>query len=68
MKIVPLHAGWPDRLIIMPGQHFYLVELKTGTGLRPAQKLWHQRLYQKTGVRVVVLRGRAQVRAWLELL
>lgn len=65
IKLAPMEAGIPDRLVISPDGTMYLVELKTETGrLRPIQKVVHDRL-TKMGVPVVVLAGRDAIVAWI---
>jgi len=45
VKLVPVRAGLPDRLVLMPGGRTYLAELKTDTGrLRPIQKVVFEKL------------------------
>lgn len=62
-KFAPLHKGNPDRLVILDGQTL-LVELKAeGEVLFPAQILWHRRAAER-GVRVYVVTGSAEARAW----
>jgi hypothetical protein len=64
-KLVPAHAGLPDRMVLMPGGRIYLVELKADSGaLRPVQVIWHERA-RELGTEVVVLKGRIQVDEWL---
>lgn len=64
-KLIPSTAGMPDRLIVLPRGRIFLVELKTKTGaLRPAQRLYHQQMWE-LGVEVVVLYGREEVDSWL---
>lgn len=66
MKIAPVMAGAPDRLVLLPGGRVYLVETKTERGsLRPIQRVWHDRA-AALGTEVVVLHGAGQVRAWLQ--
>lgn len=66
IKLAPTERGVPDRLVMMPGGRLYLVELKTPDGaLSPIQKLWHERMRTRFGIRVHVLHGRAGVLAWL---
>lgn len=57
--------GMPDRLVLLPAGRLYLVELKTETGrLEPLQRVWHERAAE-LGTTVVVLRGRAEILAWI---
>lgn len=64
-KIAPLHAGNPDRLVMLPGGRMFLVELKAeGGALSPIQILWHERAAQ-LGTTVVVLTGTREVDEWL---
>lgn len=65
IKLIPIRAGFPDRLIVLPGGQMRFVELKTETGhLRPIQRVWHERARQ-LGVHVDVLYGPRDVREWL---
>lgn len=62
-KFAPLHAGNPDRIVIIDGE-VILVELKGDDGaLHPAQKLWHRRAAER-GVVVQVVTGSAEARSW----
>lgn len=62
-KFAPLHAGNPDRIVIIDGQTIF-VELKADGGtLDPAQILWHRRALER-GVRVHVVTGSAEARSW----
>jgi 23S rRNA-/tRNA-specific pseudouridylate synthase len=64
IKLVPVHAGTPDRLVLYKGQ-LHLVELKTDTGrLSPIQVHWHG-LAAGQGVTVVVLRGAEEIDEWI---
>lgn len=65
VKLAPIDAGTPDRLVIMPGPRFYLVELKADNGaLSPIQRVWHS----KCPAPVVVLKGKREIDNWLETL
>lgn len=65
MKIVPTEKGAPDRLVLLPGGHIYLVELKTETGtLAPKQRLWHDRA-RALGITVPVLYGEDEMLRWV---
>lgn len=68
LKLMPTHAGVPDRLIILPGGQHYLVEVKQA-GAHPSkiQRWWHEKA-AKIGHPVVVLRGSEQVRQWTSTL
>ncbi len=62
-KFAPLHAGNPDRIVILDGT-VYLVELKADGGkLDPAQVVWHRRAAER-GVVVQVVAGSAEARSW----
>lgn len=66
LKMAPTQAGMPDRLVLLPGGRFFLVELKSPRGrLRPIQVVWHQRA-AKLGHPVVVLNSTRRVDEWLE--
>jgi len=64
-KFVPLVAGTPDRIVFMPGNQTYLVELKQ-RGKKPSaiQQVWHDRL-ALLGHKVVVLDNKEDVLAWI---
>ena len=65
LKMAPMHAGTPDRAVVLGGL-VHLVELKADSGsLRPIQLAWHNALLCKTGVIVHVLRGRSDVTQWI---
>lgn len=62
-KFAPLHAGNPDRIVLLNGQ-VYLVEIKAEEGsLHPAQVLWHRRAAEH-GVVVHVVSGSREAREW----
>lgn len=66
LKLVPVNAGAPDRLVMLPpsGQ-MYLVELKTETGqLRPIQRVWHSKA-RAIGLEPVTLYGREEMSRWV---
>jgi hypothetical protein len=65
VKLAPTEAGVPDRLVVLPRNRMYLVELKTSTGtLSAIQKAWHRRFYQ-LGTVVHVLYGREDAAMWI---
>lgn len=62
-KFAPLHAGNPDRVVILDGEVIF-VEIKADGGkLDPAQVLWHRRAAER-GVIVQVVTGSAEARSW----
>jgi len=64
-KLVPSHAGLPDRFVLWPGGRVTFVELKTETGqLSAIQREIHRR-WAELGTTVTVLYGAAQIRAWV---
>lgn len=66
VKLAPVEAGLPDRMVLLPGGRIFLIELKAPTGrLHPAQTLWHDRA-AALGTDVVVLTGAPEVRRWVE--
>lgn len=66
VKMAPTIAGIPDRMVLWPGGKFHLVELKTTSGgLRAIQVHRHKEL-KMMGHNVVVLRGEAEIVAWLD--
>ena len=65
VKIMPVVAGVPDRLVLLPGGRLFLVEAKAPTGrLRPAQRIWHERA-ARLGIPVAVLHSPQEVAEWL---
>jgi hypothetical protein len=68
IKLAPIMAGTPDRLVLLPGGRMILVELKAPSGrLAPIQREWHRRA-GVLGTEVLVLRGRNEVFDWIESL
>jgi hypothetical protein len=66
IKMAPMQAGVPDRLVIFPGQRVYFVELKRlGGTLSPIQQVYHDRMLRRYGIRIVVLHGREEIVEWL---
>ena len=66
LKLMPVVAGYPDRLVLLPGGRLFLVETKAPNGrLRPAQVVFKERA-EKIGVPVAVLYTSAQVDQWIE--
>lgn len=65
VKLMPTTAGTPDRLVVLPGGHVHLVELKAPGGrVRPIQKIFHERALAR-GVVVPVLSSKKEVDQWL---
>lgn len=63
-KFAPVHAGNPDRIVLMPGGVVRFVELKAEGGtLDPAQRVWHRRAAE-LGTVVDVVRGAEEARSW----
>lgn len=63
-KFAPLHAGNPDRIVLLPDGVVRFVEIKTSEGkLHPAQVLWHRRAAE-LGTVVQVVTGSEEARAW----
>lgn len=68
LKIMPVIAGIPDRLVIMPGGRTYFVELKQPKGeLSQIQREIHRRL-EALGHPVAVLWNKQEVDLWTEFL
>ncbi len=64
-KFAPVHAGNPDRIVLMPGGVIRFVELKADGGqLDKAQVLWHRRALER-GTEVHVVTGAQEARTWL---
>lgn len=66
IKMIPVLAGIPDRLVVFPEGRVVWVELKRQSGgrLSEIQKVRHARL-RKMGHEVVVLAGTEEVAEWL---
>lgn len=65
VKLIPVEAGMPDRIVLLPGGHVRLVELKTDHGgLSQLQKVWLARM-RKLGFHATVVTGTAGVDAWI---
>lgn len=65
IKLAPMQAGIPDRLVFFDKGRMYLVELKRDdTDLSEIQKVWHARL-RAMGHTVVVLHGKAEIVEWI---
>lgn len=63
-KFAPVHAGNPDRLVLLPDGVVALVEIKADDGaLRPDQLLWHRRA-ARLGTQVYVVTGAEEARSW----
>lgn len=66
IKIMPIVAGLPDRLVLLPGGRLFLVETKAPGGrLRPMQRVFRERA-GAIGVPVAVLSTTGQVDRWVE--
>lgn len=66
-KVAPTRRGMPDRLVLLPCNRIWLVELKTATGqLSDIQKQWHAVARGLTPRNLAVLRGLAEINAWVQ--
>lgn len=66
IKLAPMQAGIPDRLVMLPGGRLFLVEVKAdGEAPSEIQAHWHEKVRREQGVTVHVLVGEAGVRQWL---
>lgn len=64
VKLAPTEKGVPDRLVMLPGNRMFLVELKADGGrLSPTQVYWHERA-NRMGIEVHVLEGWGMVAQW----
>lgn len=65
--VSPGNAGVPDRLVVLPPGHIFLVELKASKKgrLSAAQKVQREKL-EDIGVHVVVLDSKEKVTQWVE--
>lgn len=66
-KLAPTETGMPDRIVIAPGGHVWMVELKRECGgeISPRQKYVHRRV-RALGVPVYVLAGKKAVDVWVQ--
>lgn len=62
----PGSPGVPDRLILLPGGRVVFTELKTEVGRLAAIQKWQISEMQKHGADVRVLKGLAEVNAFVE--
>jgi hypothetical protein len=63
---MPVEAGTPDRLVMLPPGNMYWIETKAPKGqLRPVQVVWHQRA-REMGIEVAVLSSTAEVEDWVK--
>ena len=68
MKVMPVVAGYPDRLVLLPWGQVRLVETKAPKGgLRPMQRVFKERA-EEIGVPVAVLYTSKEVDAWIDSL
>lgn len=66
VKLAPIQAGVPDRLVILPPGTIDLVELKAPKGrTRPIQIWWHSQA-RRVGYEVPILASVAAVDRWLD--
>jgi hypothetical protein len=66
MKVMPVVAGYPDRLVLLPVGRLFLIETKAPDGkLRPLQRVFKDRA-EAIGVPVAVLSSTREVDAWSE--
>lgn len=66
MKIMPVVAGYPDRLVVLPRNRFFFVETKQPKGeIRPAQRVFAQRKAE-IGITVYFLWTKEAVDEWMD--
>ena len=66
IKLAPIQAGIPDRLVMLPHGRMFLVEVKASGGQVSAiQRHWHEKILKEQGIVVHVLWGEEGVRSWL---
>jgi len=66
VKMAPMQAGIMDRMVLFPNRRVYFVELKReGEDLSPIQRVYHDRMFTRFGIRIHVLHGRKEVLDWL---
>lgn len=66
LKLIPVIAGIPDRIILWPNGTTTLVEMKTKTGKRSAIQIHRHRQLGAMGHTVVTLGGEEEMVAWLD--
>jgi len=65
-KFRAARSGVPDRVVILPLNRLYVVELKTDTGtLDPLQVEWHRTARKLAPRCVFVLHGLREIDAWV---
>lgn len=65
-KLIATRRGVPDRLVLLPLNRIWLVELKTETGqLEPIQREWHRTAMTLAPRCITVLSGLAEIDAWV---
>lgn len=67
IKLVPVEAGMPDRLVLVPLLGAEFVELKPSKAerLSAIQRVMHERLRVRYGAKVTTLHGRAAAARWI---
>lgn len=66
IKLAPIDAGIPDRLVLLPWGQIWLVELKAAKGrVEPIQRVWHERA-ARIGVPVAILNSTQAVDTWVQ--
>jgi hypothetical protein len=66
VKTMPTVAGWPDRMVILPGQPIVLVEMKRPKGKLSPLQIEIQRRLERIGHPVATLYTKEEVDLWLE--
>jgi hypothetical protein len=66
MKVMPVVAGYPDRLVLLPEGRLFLIETKAPNGrLRPMQEVFISRA-AAIGIPVAVLYTSKMVDEWVD--
>ena len=64
--VSPASAGWPDRLVLMPGGRVTFIELKTGTGKLSELQRYRLKVLGDLGFDARVLFGNDDVKGFLD--
>jgi hypothetical protein len=64
--VSPASAGWPDRLVLLPGGKVMFIELKTGTGKLSELQKYRLKVLGDLGFDARVLYGHDEVKGFLD--
>lgn len=63
--VSPQSAGWPDRIVLMPGGRIVFVEVKQTTGRLSKMQDYRLRQLEKLGFEIKVIYGEKDDLTWL---